>query len=56
VASFIGRERELAAVRARLRDPGVRLETPLPMARPNIGPIRARPVLGGLHHVYERAA
>jgi transposase InsO family protein len=32
------------------------LETPLPAVRPTTGPIRARPVLGGLHHVYERAA
>jgi putative transposase len=34
----------------------LRLDTPLPHARSNVGPIRARPVLGGLHHVYERAA
>jgi transposase InsO family protein len=34
----------------------LRLETPLPVARPSTGPIRARPVLGGLHHVYERVA
>jgi transposase InsO family protein len=32
------------------------LETPLPADRPTVGPIRARPVLGGLHHAYERAA
>ena len=32
------------------------LETPLPADRPTVGPIRARPVLGGLHHSYERAA
>jgi hypothetical protein len=32
------------------------LETPLPAVRPTSGPIRARPVLGGLHHTYERAA
>ena len=32
------------------------LETPLPADRPEVGPIRARPVLGGLHHIYERAA
>jgi transposase InsO family protein len=32
------------------------LETPLPADRPAVGPIRARPVLGGLHHAYERAA
>jgi transposase InsO family protein len=34
----------------------LRLETPLPAVRPASGPIRARPVLGGLHHTYERAA
>jgi hypothetical protein len=32
------------------------LEAPLPADRPAVGPIRARPVLGGLHHAYERAA
>jgi transposase InsO family protein len=32
------------------------LQTPEPSDRPRAGPIRARPVLGGLHHVYERAA
>ena len=32
------------------------LETPLPAVRPTSGPIRARPVLGGLHHTDERAA
>ena len=32
------------------------LETPLRAARPAVGPIRSRPVVGGLHHVYERAA
>ena len=32
------------------------LETPEPLARPTAGPIRSRPVLGGLHHVYERVA
>jgi len=31
-------------------------ETPLPIVRPTSGPIRARLVLGGLHHIYERAA
>ena len=36
------------------RTPG--LETPLPAVRPTTGPIRARPVLGGLPHAYERAA
>ncbi len=34
----------------------LRLETPLPMARPSTGPVRARPVLGGLHHEHERVA
>ncbi len=40
----------------------LRLQTPRPQARPRAGPtpalqaIRARPVLGGLHHVYEPAA
>jgi putative transposase len=32
------------------------LETPLPAVRPTTGPIRTRPVLGGLHYTYERAA
>ena len=32
------------------------LQTPRPHAVTAEGPIRARPVLGGLHHVYERAA
>ena len=32
------------------------LQTPEPSDRPRAGPIRARPVLGGLHHVYSRAA
>jgi transposase InsO family protein len=32
------------------------LDTPLPADRPAVGPIRTRPVLGGLHHTYERAA
>ena len=32
------------------------LETPTPLARARAGPIRSRPVLGGLHHVYERVA
>ena len=34
----------------------LRLETPLPVCRPAQGSVRSRPVLGGLHHVYQRAA
>ena len=37
----------------------LRLQTPQPGDRPRAGPpqeVRARPVLGGLHHVYESAA
>jgi hypothetical protein len=34
----------------------LRLETPVPVVRSASGSIRARPVLGGLHHAYERAA
>ena len=32
------------------------LETPVPVVRSTRGAIRASPVLGGLHYVYERAA
>ncbi len=34
----------------------LRLETPEPTLRPIEGRVQCRPVLGGLHHVYERAA
>jgi transposase InsO family protein len=34
----------------------LRLETPMPALRLVEGSVRSRPVLGGLHHVYERAA
>ena len=34
----------------------LRLETPVPALRSVDGPVRSQPVLGGLHHVYERAA
>jgi transposase InsO family protein len=34
----------------------LRLETPVAVARPSAGPIRARSALGGLHHIYERVA
>jgi putative transposase len=34
----------------------LRPETPEPARRAVEGPVRSRPVLGGLHHVYERAA
>ena len=32
------------------------LQPPTPVPRPQSGPVRSHPVLGGLHHVYERAA
>jgi putative transposase len=32
------------------------LQTPTPSVRPMDRPIRSQPVLGGLHHVYQRAA
>jgi len=32
------------------------LQTPVPASRAPAGPIRASPILGGLHHVYERVA
>ena len=32
------------------------LQTSEPRLRPTTGPIRARPVLNGLHHVYDRVA
>ena len=34
----------------------LRLETPVQVLRAGEVPVRSRPVLGGLHHVYERAA
>ena len=33
----------------------LQLETPVPTIRAGSGCVRSRPVLGGLHHVYERA-
>ncbi len=33
----------------------LQLEPPVPTIRAGTGRIRPRPVLGGLHHVYERA-
>jgi Integrase core domain len=32
------------------------LQTPTPAVRPTVGAIRSRPVLGGLHHAYQRSA
>jgi transposase InsO family protein len=32
------------------------LETPMPVARARAGSVRSQPVLGGLHHTYERVA
>jgi putative transposase len=32
------------------------LQTPRPAALPDAGPVRSRPVLGGLHHIYGRTA
>jgi len=34
----------------------LRMESPVPTARAPTGPIRSRPVLGGLHHRYDRVA
>ncbi len=34
----------------------LRLETPVMSARSSGGEVKSRPILGGLHHVYERAA
>jgi transposase InsO family protein len=34
----------------------LKLQTPELSLRPATGPIRSRPVLNGLHHIYERAA
>jgi transposase InsO family protein len=34
----------------------LRLDVPVPVPRSRTGPISVRPVLGGLHHEYERAA
>ena len=35
---------------------GLALDTPKPAVRPTAGPVRSRPVLGGLHNAYERAS
>ena len=31
------------------------LDTPRPAVRPAAGPVHSRPILGGLHHTYQRA-
>jgi hypothetical protein len=49
--TFSGRSRARAH-RPRDRKP----ETPEPVIRAITGSIRASPVLGGLHHVYQRVA
>jgi putative transposase len=49
--------REFAAYHNRERPHrALDLQTPEPSARPTTGAIRARPVLGGLHNTYQRAA
>ncbi len=57
-------ERHLRAMLAELGDyynrdrphRSLRLETPAPRQVSTQGPVISRPVLGGLHHVYARAA
>jgi putative transposase len=60
-------ERHLRAILAEYSDyynrdrphRSLQLETPRPQLRPRAGPsqsVRTRPVLNGLHHVYQRAA
>jgi hypothetical protein len=53
IAALLGRRP--AAIRQRPHRT-LRMESPVPTARAPTGLIRSRPVLGGLHHCYGRAA